>query len=51
MSIGIPVPLNRETRAARGDAAERGLCFDCAYSNRIEGRRQSYYSDPLGHLR
>jgi len=25
------------------DAAERGLCFDCVYSKRIEGRRQSYY--------
>ena len=43
MSIGIPAPLNLETKVARGDAVERGLCLDCVYSRRVEGKEQSYY--------
>ena len=43
MSIGIRAPLNLEMKVARDDVLEIGLCLDCVYSKRIDGKTQTYY--------
>jgi hypothetical protein len=40
---GIPAFWNPEMRVERDNTVKRGLCFDCNYSRRIEGKAQNYY--------
>lgn len=43
MGSGIRVPWSPEMKVARDNTVERGLCRDCVYSKRIEGKGQTYY--------
>ena len=41
--MGIRAPVNLEMKVAKDDAVDAGLCPDCVYSKRIEGKGQSHY--------
>lgn len=40
---GIRALWNPEKRVERDNHVDPGLCFDCAYSRRIEAKAQNYY--------
>jgi len=43
MTNGIRAFWNLEMRVEKDNVIERGLCFDCTYSRRIESKAQDYY--------